>query len=53
MVYVYSKHIKSGREDFVNVYDTWENAIAKIRQCYVSDTKYYQENEYYYFAKER
>lgn len=53
VVYVYSKHVKSGREEFINIYDTWEEAIAKMRYFYNVDKEHCSENEYYYFAKER
>lgn len=53
MVYVYSRYIKSGREDCCGIYDTWEQAIAHIRLCYNTDKDLHQGGEYYYFAKER
>ena len=33
MWYVYYRHLSSGREDFVGVYDTAKEAVHKIAQC--------------------
>lgn len=51
MWYVYLKHIISGREDFVGVYDTAKEAVHRIAQCYQIDKGSCQEDEYYYFMK--
>jgi hypothetical protein len=54
MWYVYSKHIKSGREECVNrVYDSPEAAIKHISLCYNIDKDLGQLGEYFYFMKER
>ena len=51
MWYVYFRHLSSGREDFVGVYDTVEEAVHKIAQCYYIDSHSCQKDEYYYFMK--
>jgi len=54
MWYVYSLHIKSGKQECVNrVYDTAEEAIQHIRLCYNTDKDLRQLGEYYYFLKQR
>ena len=49
MWYVYYRHLSSGREDFVGVYDTEKEAVHKIAQCYYADAHSCQKDEYYYF----
>ena len=52
MWYVYMRHIDSGREEFVGVYDTAKEAVKKIALCYrVDDRNSAMTNEYYYFMK--
>ena len=51
MWYVYCRHLSSGREDFVGVYDTAKEAVHKIAQCYYIDAHSCQKDEYYYFMK--
>ena len=51
MFYVYCRHLSSGREDFVGVYDTAKEAVHKIAQCYYIDAHSCQKDEYYYFMK--
>lgn len=52
MWYVYMRHIDSGREEFVGVYDTAKEAVKKIALCYrVDDRNPAMTNEYYYFMK--
>ena len=34
MWYVYCRHIGTGREDFIGIYDTAKEAVHKIAQCY-------------------
>lgn len=51
MYYVYSKHIKSGKELFCGVYDNAEDAIKKIARNYSVDKTLKQLGEYYYFMK--
>ena len=53
MFYVYSKYLKSGREDYVNSYPTPEDAIHKIAQCYKINSNIGQLGEYYYFMIKR
>lgn len=53
MFYVYSKYLKSGREDFINSYATSEEAIHKIAQCYKIDSNICQLGDYYYFMIKR
>jgi hypothetical protein len=53
MFYVYSKHIKTGKEEFVNCYQTAQEAIEKIASNYNIDKRTFQFGEYYYFMKQR
>lgn len=53
MFYVYYKHLKSDKEEFINTYATAEDAIGKIRSCYNIDERIGQLGEYYYFMKQR
>lgn len=52
MYYVYSKHTTTGREQFVNCYDTVQAAIEKIALCYNIDKGNCELGEYYYFMKQ-
>ena len=52
MYYVYSRSIISGREEFINIYDTEKEAIHKIASCYLIDSKSIGSKDcYYYFYK--
>ena len=53
MVYVYQRYIKTGQDSFINVYDSWEDALKHIRKCYNIDKDLNQLGMYYYHAKER
>jgi hypothetical protein len=53
MFYVYCKFIKTGKEDFVNCYETAQQAIEKIASNYNIDKNINQLGEYYYFMKQR
>lgn len=53
MIYVYSRHIDSGKENFVSSYEKWTDAIEKIRSLYNMDSKSAMKGQFYYFAKER
>ena len=53
MFYVYSKYIKTGREDFIRTYDNVEDAIRKIANNYKIDKDLCQLGEYYYFMVRR
>jgi hypothetical protein len=53
MFYVYCKHVKTGKEDFVNCYETAQQAIEKIASNYNIDKRMHQLGEYYYFMKQR
>ena len=53
MFYVYSRCLKTEREDFINTYGSAEDAVRKIANCYVIDTRLGQQGEYYYFMKQR
>ena len=52
MFYVYSRHMKTGKENFINIYQNAEDAVRKIANCYVIDAKLGQQGEYYYFMKQ-
>jgi|GluameStandDraft_1065615.scaffolds.fasta_scaffold02965_21 hypothetical protein len=49
MYYVYCRHLGTGRESFVNLYDTEKDAVSKIASCYAIDSQTCQQGEYYYF----
>ena len=49
MYYVYSKYLKTGKEDFLRMFDTLEDAIRHIAKCYRIDSELCQLGEYYYF----
>ena len=51
MWYVYCKHLKTNREDFINTYQNENDAIYKIASCYNIDNRIGQLGEYYYFMK--
>ena len=53
MFYVYCKHTKTGKEEFMNCYDTAQQAIEKIASNYQIDRNIYALGEYYYFMKQR
>lgn len=53
MFYVYGKHLKSGRENFLKSFDEITDAIRHIAHCYQIDTKNNALGEYYYFMAER
>lgn len=53
MFYVYSKYIKTGREDFIRTYDNVEDAVRKIANNYKIDKDLCQLGEYYYFMVRR
>ena len=52
MFYVYSKHIKLGKEEFISCYDTAQAAVEKIARNYNIDKELCQLGEYYYFIKQ-
>lgn len=52
MFYVYSRHIKTGKEDYVDSFYTEKEAVHKIATCYRIDASSCQEDEYYYFLKQ-
>ena len=45
MFYVYSRYLKTGKEDFINTYETAEDAVRKIISCYNIDTRLCQQGE--------
>ena len=53
MYYVYSMHMKTGKEDFIRIFDTSEDAIRHIHRCYSVDSGIGQLGEYYYYMKKR
>ena len=53
MFYVYCKYVKTGKEDFINSYETAQQAIEKIASNYNIDKNINQLGEYYYFMKQR
>ena len=53
MFYVYSKYLKTGKEDFINTFKSAEDAVHHIAKCYRIDTQCGQLGDYYYFMKQR
>ena len=53
MFYVYCQYIKTGKEDFINCYETAQQAIEKIASNYNIDKNTNRLGEYYYFMKQR
>ena len=53
MYYVYSMHMKTGKKDFIRIFDTSEDAIRHIHRCYSVDSGIGQLGEYYYYMKKR
>jgi len=53
MFYVYCKHTKTGKEEFINTYETAQQAIEKIASNYQIDKRINALGEYYYFMKQR
>lgn len=51
MWYVYARYIRSGKEDFIAVFDTEKEAVIRIAKCYLFDEVSHQKGEYYYFMK--
>lgn len=51
MYYVYCRYVKTGREDYINCYDTESDAAHKIAACIKIDWSLGQQGEYYYFIK--
>lgn len=53
MWYVYCRYIKTGKENFVDCYETAEQAIERIARNYSTDKILGVLGEYYYFMKWR
>jgi hypothetical protein len=54
MWYVYSREVKSGKEQFVRMsFETAASAIKHIAKCYAIDKDLHQLGEYYYYMKQR
>lgn len=53
MYYVYSKYLKSGKEQFLNNFYDVTDAIRHIAKCYRIDSQIGQIGEYYYFMVKR
>ena len=53
MYYVYAEFVKTGKQDFVNCYETAQQAIEKISSNYQIDKNINQLGVYYYFMKKR
>lgn len=51
MFYVYSRHIPTGGERYINQFETEREAVLHIAKCYRIDTQIGQDGEYYYFIK--
>ena len=51
MYRVYSQYIKTGKTDYINVFDSKADAIRHIAKCYRIDSNLGQLGEYYYFMK--
>lgn len=53
MYYIYSKYLKTGREDFIKMCENTDDAIRHIHKCYSLDSGLGQLGEYYYFMVKR
>ena len=53
MWYVYYEYVKSGKQVFIKVFDSAQQAIEHIARCYRMDKEINQLGEYYYFMKQR
>lgn len=53
MFYVYSKYLRTGKEDFLRSFENSDDAISHIAKCYSIDSNLCQLGEYYYFMKQR
>lgn len=53
MFYVYSKYIKTGKEDLIKICNSAEDTIHHIAKCYKIDRELLQLGEYYYFMVKR
>ena len=51
MYSVYSRYVKTGKINHVNVFDNELDAINHIAKCYRIDKELGQLGEYYYFIK--
>lgn len=51
MYRVYSRYVKTGKVDCINVFDSEFDAIKHIAKCYRIDGELGQLGEYYYFIK--
>ena len=52
MFYIYRKHIKAGKKEFVTCYQTAREALEKIASNHNFDKRAGQFGEYYYFIKQ-
>lgn len=53
MWYVYSLHIKSGKQECVNrTFDSAKDAVKHIARCYEIDKDIHQLGEYYYIMRQ-
>lgn len=53
MYYVYSKHIPTGKVNYLNQFETETAAVCHVAKCYRVDSYIRQTGEYYYFIKEQ
>lgn len=51
--YVYSRHIPTGKERYIDQFETERAAVIHIAKCYRIDAEIGQTGEYYYFIKKR
>lgn len=51
MIWVYSKHIKTGKVNYLRSFDNMEDAIHHIYKCYEIDRGTGALGEYYYYIK--
>lgn len=51
MYRVYSRYVKTGKINYLNVFDSELDAINHIAKCYRIDKELGQLGEYYYFVK--
>ena len=51
--FVYMRNLATGKESYVNDYDTEKDAVKKVSQCYSIDMKSCAAYENYYFIAKR
>ena len=51
--FVYMRNIATGKESYIMDYDTENEAVNKVAQCYIIDNRLYAAYENYYFIAKK